>query len=96
MGKRCWIALCWVIAVSQLTAQTAGTGALTGTITDASGAVIANLTVTATNTETGQERVTTTGGDGSYKFTLLLPGAYQVKFAAAGPGLIQLALKYIL
>ena len=84
LSKGWWIAISCVIVVFQLAGQTAGTGALTGTVTDASGAVIANVMVTATNTETGQERVTTTGGDGSYKFTLLPPGTYRVKFVAAG------------
>ncbi len=35
-------------------AQSAGTGALTGTVTDASGASVPNVTVTATNTATNQ------------------------------------------
>jgi hypothetical protein len=84
LSKGWWIAVSCVVVVFQLAGQTAGTGALTGTVTDASGAVIANVMVTATNTETGQERVTTTGGDGSYKFTLLPPGTYRIKFVAAG------------
>jgi hypothetical protein len=70
----------WVPA---LFAQTAGTGALTGTITDPTGAVIPNVTVTATS-ETGQERTATTGADGTYRFTLLPPGNYKVRFSAAG------------
>ena len=65
-------------------AQTAGTGALTGTVTDSTGAVVPNATVTATSTDTGQTRTATTGSDGSYKFNLLPPGTYRVKFEAAG------------
>jgi hypothetical protein len=42
------------------------------------------VTVTATNTDTGQVRTTTTGADGSYKFGLLPPGTYRVKFEAPG------------
>ena len=67
-----------------LFAQTAGTGALTGTVTDPSGAVIANATVTVTNNGTGQARTAVTGTDGVYKFNLLPPGSYSVKFSAAG------------
>jgi len=65
-------------------AQTAGTGALEGTVTDATNAVIANVTVRATSADTGQVRTTKTGPDGTYKFNLLSPGNYSVKFEAAG------------
>jgi hypothetical protein len=67
-----------------LVAQSAGTGALAGTITDPSGAVVPGVNVSATNTETNQSRTTTTGTDGSYKFTLLPPGNYRVRFTATG------------
>lgn len=65
-------------------AQTSATGALTGTVTDPSGAVIAGATVTATNTGTGQTRTVTTDANGAYKFSLLPPGTYDVKFSAGG------------
>ena len=64
-------------------AQTAGTGALTGTVADSTGAVVPNATVTATG-ENGQVRTATTGPDGVYKFNLLPPGNYRVRFEAAG------------
>ena len=67
-----------------IAAQSAGTGALAGTVTDASGAVIPNVQVTVTNTETNQSRATSTGTDGSYKFALLPPGTYKVRFTATG------------
>src|SRR5690242_15961191 len=67
-----------------LAAQTAGTGALTGTVTDSSGAVVPNATVTATSVDTGQARTATTGADGAYAIGLLSPGNYRVKFEAPG------------
>jgi Carboxypeptidase regulatory-like domain len=67
-----------------LLAQTAGTGALTGTVTDPSGAVVPNATVTATSLDTGQARMATTGADGTYSISLLPPGNYRVRFEAAG------------
>ncbi|HLK48506.1 MAG TPA: carboxypeptidase regulatory-like domain-containing protein [Bryobacteraceae bacterium] len=67
-----------------LLAQSAGTGALTGTVTDPSGAVITNVVVTATSTETGQSRTVSTGSDGSYRFSLLPPDTYRVRFMATG------------
>ena len=65
-------------------AQSAGTGALTGTVTDPSGGAIANATVTLTSNDTNQTRTTTTGGDGTYRFNLLPPGSYKVGFTATG------------
>ena len=67
-----------------LPAQTAGTGALTGTVTDPSGAVVPNATVTATSLDTSQARTATTGADGNYKIGLVPPGNYRVTFEAAG------------
>jgi hypothetical protein len=65
-------------------AQSASTGALTGTVMDPSGAVVPNATVTATSLGTDQARTTMTGSDGSYKIGLLPPGNYRVRFEAAG------------
>ena len=67
-----------------LMAQSAGTGALTGTVTDPSAAVVPNVTVTATNIDTNQTRTSVTGADGTYRFTLLPPAAYRVRFTATG------------
>src|ERR1700721_2488663 len=64
-------------------AQTVDTGVLTGTVTDASGAVVANVTVTATSIDTGQTRSVTTGADGSFRFDAPR-GGYRLKFEAAG------------
>jgi hypothetical protein len=67
-----------------LKAQTPGTGALTGTVKDPSGAVIPAATVTLTSVNTGQARTTMTGADGVYRFTLLPPGNYRVRMEASG------------
>ncbi len=67
-----------------LPAQTAGTGALAGTVTDSTGAVVPNVTVTLSSVDTGQVRTDKTGSDGTYKFSLLPPGNYRAKFEATG------------
>ena len=74
----------FVLFAPSLLAQSAGTGALTGAVTDPTSAVVPNVTVTLTNTDTNQARVAVTGPDGSYKFSLLQPGIYRVRFSAVG------------
>ncbi len=69
---------------SPVWAQSATTGALTGTVTDPSGGVVVGASVTLDNTATGQERTATTDASGVYKFSLLLPGDYSVKISASG------------
>src|SRR5438445_664765 len=81
---QCFVALLSFAWVGSVYGQTAGTGALTGTVTDPTGAVVPNATVTLTSTDTGQERGTTSGADGTYVFSLLPPGTYRVRFAAPG------------
>jgi hypothetical protein len=69
--------------------QTASTGALTGTVKDSSGAVVPNATVTATSLDTGQARAGSTDADGTYKFGLLPPGGYRLRFEATGFGAVE-------
>ena len=78
------LALLLTLWVPFLPAQSAGTGALTGTVKDPSGAVIPSVTVTLTNTDTNAVRTSVTGSDGVYRFTLIPPGTYRVKFGATG------------
>jgi len=67
-----------------LSAQTANTGALSGTVMDPSGGVIVGATVTATNLATSQQRSATTTSTGSYQISLLPPGNYSVHLEASG------------
>src|ERR1700674_4375551 len=83
LGGGCVLLVVVFLSGSALKAQTSGTGALTGTVTDPSGAAIANATVTVIS-GTGQQRVVNTGETGSYQVPLLPPGNYQVRFSANG------------
>ncbi len=78
------IVMLLAIAAPSVLAQSAGTAGLTGTVTDPSGAAVPNVTVTLTSNDTNQARTANTGADGQYKFTLLPPGSYKVRFAANG------------
>ena len=72
------------VTAPSVMAQSASTGALTGRITDPSGAAVAGATVTATNAGTAQMRTAMTGADGTYTFSLLPPGNYRLKIEATG------------
>jgi hypothetical protein len=65
-------------AATSSSGQTAGTGTITGVVTDTSGAAIPNATVVITNTDTGVSRTIQTNSDGSYTATFLQPGQYEV------------------
>ncbi len=59
-------------------------GSLVGTVTDQSGAVVPNATVTATETQTHFSRKELTDEGGRYNVTNLLPGNYAVTVTANG------------
>jgi Carboxypeptidase regulatory-like domain len=62
-----------------------GTSAsLTGQITDNSGAVVPEATVTATNTDTSLAQTATTNGEGIYLIAPLPPGHYKLTIEARG------------
>src|SRR3954469_18438048 len=66
-------------------AQGGATGAITGTVQDPSGAVVANADVRVTNQDTGVvERALKTGPDGSFTAQLLPVGTYTVSVQAPG------------
>jgi hypothetical protein len=63
----------------------AGTGgAISGTVKDSSGAVIAKVTVTAINAGTGVRQEVTTDDRGVYSFPVLSVGHYDLEFNGAG------------
>jgi len=59
-------------------------GAVRGTVTDPSGAVVANAKVTLTNDATGLSLVAVSAADGSYTFSPIKIGAYTVAVEAPG------------
>src|SRR6266566_8777826 len=61
-----------------------GTTSLRGTITDKSGAVVANAKVSLTNTGQALTREMTTSNTGEYEFLALPPGTYSLTVEMAG------------
>ncbi|WP_263350739.1 TonB-dependent receptor [Acidicapsa acidisoli] len=80
--------LCGGVFVSTFTPPSAlaqaDLGAISGIITDASGAVIGNATVTVTNSGTGAVRSTVTNSKGEYAVTQLNAGDYSLSISASG------------
>src|SRR5689334_9036596 len=65
-------------------AQSATTGALSGTVTDMESGALPGVSITLVNTGTRQTLTTATDASGAYGFSLLPPGTYQVDFATPG------------
>src|SRR5215510_11372461 len=72
--------LCFLLAATNALAQSR----ISGTVGDASGALIPGVSVTATNTETGVVTSVLSNEGGAYNFASLQPGSY--KLAAELPG----------
>ena len=72
------------VMAPSLMAQSLVSGDLTGTVTDPSGAVLSGATVTLKSDATGATRTSTTGSNGTYRFSLLSPGSYTVAVTAQG------------
>ena len=67
-------------------AQTAGDGAITGTVTDSTGAVVPNATVTAHNVATGVDTTRVTSSAGVYQISPIIIGTYSLTVTATGFG----------
>ncbi|HET6178541.1 MAG TPA: carboxypeptidase-like regulatory domain-containing protein, partial [Candidatus Sulfotelmatobacter sp.] len=71
------------LGIKPLLAQV-DTGSITGTVTDASGAVVSGAKITLTNEGTAANLATTSGSDGGYKFSPVRVGSYKLDVAAQG------------
>ena len=77
--------LTWLFITAVAVSQSAQSGAISGSVTDPSGAVIGNATITIVNDATKNvERTVVSTSDGLFSATLLPPGDYTVSVKAAG------------
>jgi hypothetical protein len=72
------------VYVASVAAQTAGSGSIEGAVKDPSGAVVAKATVKIDNVVSGFSRTTTTGNDGSFRFTNVPFDTYHTTVTASG------------
>jgi len=84
MFKSTFVLPLFVFALGELVYAQTGTGAISGTVLDDSGAVVPNATVTVTNKATGISRPLTTNTEGLYSAPALLAGQYEVKAELSG------------
>ena len=73
-----------LLSLRNAVAQTTTSGALTGSVRDASSAVIVASVVVIRDTAKGMDRFTTTDGNGEYAFYFLLPSRYTLTVAHQG------------
>jgi len=69
---------------AHLGAQSVTSGDIVGLVTDPSGAVLSNASVTLKSQENGSTQTQSTNARGVYRFSLLPPGRYTVSVAVTG------------
>ena len=72
------IVIATLVCVGNLFAQ-AGTGSISGVVSDTTGAVVKGATVTLTSKATNQTKTVASNDDGLFSFVLLQPGDFTVK-----------------
>jgi hypothetical protein len=75
---------CFLIASPHTAFAVDVNGRIKGTVSDPSGAVLANITIVATNQDTGVKYTTVSSGDGNYVFNQLPIGTYSISANGAG------------
>jgi hypothetical protein len=69
---------------TRMAAQSLVSGEIDGTVTDPTGAVVVNASVTLSSADTGYNDSTTSGANGGFRFALLRPGSYALTVSATG------------
>jgi len=72
------------VVCPQMAVAQAVYGSIFGTVTDSTGAVVPNATVTVTDVSKGTTTTTQTGGSGEYRVQHLIPDTYSVTVEASG------------
>ena len=88
-GSRFFLCAALLLATALMMWAQMETGQVTGTVTDPTGAVVANAAVKATNALTGTARSTTSNNAGVYVLPNLEPGTYDVSVTATGFSIVK-------
>src|SRR5205807_2753377 len=82
--RRAVVALAWALACAAPVAAQSRTAVLEGLVADTSGGVIAGAQVAVRDPGTNQSRVTVTDQNGTFRFTDLPVGTYEVRIGYPG------------
>jgi hypothetical protein len=82
MYLRIFRTLCYVCLLTAAVWAQSFLGTITGSVTDATGAVVQNAKVVLTEVNTSVQRTSSTNSTGNYKFADLTPGRYTVAISA--------------
>ena len=87
--KSAWFAIRFfavvcILMVGSVFAQSTNSGDIRGTVTDSTGALLPDVTVTVVNNDTGVSKILTTNKDGLYDTSSIVIGNYQITFEKAG------------
>jgi hypothetical protein len=78
------LAVMVLIVPSVLMAQSTTQGAIAGTVTDPSNAILPNVAITLKSLDSGFTATATTSASGAFAFPLVVPGTYLVTISASG------------
>jgi Carboxypeptidase regulatory-like domain len=78
------LAGCITMGVNSVMAQSAVTGAISGSVNDPNMAVVPNATVTLRSLDTNKTETATSDAQGLFRFTNLQPGPYEMIITASG------------
>src|SRR5579863_5957912 len=87
MSKRlgnCWILAMALLIVAMASWAQGNSGSIEGVVKDSSGGVVVNAAVEISNPVSGFSRQTTTGSDGSFRFTNVPFNPYHLVVTASG------------
>lgn len=83
-GRAFALTVLFTLCAPAIYGQTANTGAIAGSVSDPSGALVPHATVVVNSQTTGEKRNLLTDAEGNFSAQFLTPGNYDVEVRAAG------------
>ena len=84
MHRRVFLFATLFVALTSPAFSQSTTADILGVVTDASGALVSDAVVTVRNLETNAAKETTTGNEGTFRFSLLPTGTYELAVQKTG------------